>query len=278
MFNLVKMDRYRFVKGMWLKLAVAVIIYALFACLMQQMTINQGAGASIGTATSPEDTGFAIALDNGSETYLEKGMDLNRHITENGLGGGTVLLAVVPIIMFSSADNKKGFRKNIASAVSSREHIALAKFISTGMITLAFLTMYYVFDFAIGKIILGDWLRLGDVSTLIYNFVVQYLLLTAFSIFAVAITMLVNSAYVGLLVTVLLSLGMSRSIYTGINYAITKFVGVKGFNIGLYSLESWLVGDNKVYDHLLFVTILAIVWILVWSFITTRVFSKRDVR
>lgn len=47
------MDRYRFVKGMWLKLAVAVIIYALFACLMQQMTINQGAGASIGTATSP---------------------------------------------------------------------------------------------------------------------------------------------------------------------------------------------------------------------------------
>ncbi|MCB6982743.1 ABC transporter permease [Peptostreptococcus anaerobius] len=278
MFNLVKMDRYRFVKGMWLKLAVAVIIYALFACLMQQMTINQGAGASIRTATSPEDTGFAIALDNGSETYLEKGMDLNRHITENGLGGGTVLLAVVPIIMFSSADNKKGFRKNIAGAVSSREHIALAKFISTGMITLAFLTMYYVFDFAIGKIILGDWLRLGDVSTLIYNFVVQYLLLTAFSIFAVAITMLVNSAYVGLLVTVLLSLGMSRSIYTGINYAITKFVGVKGFNIGLYSLESWLVGDNKVYDHLLFVTILAIVWILVWSFITTRVFSKRDVR
>ena len=261
---------------MWLKLAVAVIIYALFACLMQQMTINQGAGASIGTATSPEDTGFAIALDNGSETYLEKGMDLNRHITENGLGGGTVLLAVVSIIMFSSADNKKGFRKNIAGAVSSREHIALAKFISTGMITLAFLTMYYVFDFAIGKIILGDWLRLGDVSTLIYNFVVQYLLLTAFSIFAVAITMLVNSAYVGLLVTVLLSLGMSRSIYTGINYAITKFVGVKGFNIGLYSLG--LVGDNKVYDHLLFVTILAIVWILVWSFITTRVFSKRDVR
>lgn len=278
MFNLVKMDRYRFVKGMWLKLAVAVIIYALFACLMQQMTINQGAGASIGTATSSEDTGFAIALDNGSETYLEKGMDLNRHITENGLGGGTVLLAVVSIIMFSSADNKKGFRKNIAGAVSSREHIALAKFISTGMITLAFLTMYYVFDFAIGKIILGDWLRLGDVSTLIYNFVVQYLLLTAFSIFAVAITMLVNSAYVGLLVTVLLSLGMSRSIYTGINYAITKFVGVKGFNIGLYSLESWLVGDNKVYDHLLFVTILAIVWILVWSFITTRVFSKRYVR
>ncbi|MFR4807937.1 MAG: hypothetical protein ACLT9Y_02540 [Peptostreptococcus anaerobius] len=159
-----------------------------------------------------------------------------------------------------------------------KRDIALAKFISTGMITLAFLTMYYVFDFAIGKIILGDWLRLGDVSTLIYNFVVQYLLLTAFSIFAVAITMLVNSAYVGLLVTVLLSLGMSRSIYTGINYAITKFVGVKGFNIGLYSLESWLVGDNKVYDHLLFVTILAIVWILVWSFITTRVFSKRDVR
>lgn len=276
MYNLVKMDVYRFVKTMLPKLVLILLLIALSIAVLQKMSVQQNGIASVGADEG--EAGMSIALENGSDPYLESGMNLAEYMTANGSGPLYTMISGISMILFAMADNKRGYRKNIAGLVGSKGKIYMAKLISTGIFTLLYLVSAYLLNFVCGKIFLGSWLSFGNVLELLRNFFVLFLLLSAFNIIFVGVGLLSASNIFAIIVCFIAGMGILGNLYDFITFGIMKVTNGLVIPLGRYMVDPWLTGTYHVSEDYALVTAISLLWIVVMGLITVMVLRKRDIR
>ncbi|MCD8119478.1 MAG: ABC transporter permease subunit [Lachnospiraceae bacterium] len=276
MYNLIKMELYRLchATSTWVILAVAVAGVAALMALtgalvsfagetedgtevlaaeVEENVSNEDASGedASGENLSGEDLSWDDASENNSsgngvtaEIYMNAEDDWNSEEADlaetlaSVLQGGLFsILCVILAATYAYADQKNGYLKNIAGQYPSREKLVLAKCAATAVAVLVFLAACVATVTIGAKIIWGSSLHIGSFGELMKLIGIYYLLLVAFSLVTLMVTILARSSTAGVIVGILVNANMLSVIYTMINLLVEKVLPNANFDSSLYTIE-----------------------------------------
>ncbi|WP_270196974.1 ABC transporter permease [Faecalimonas umbilicata] len=190
------------------------------------------------------------------------------------------ILCVIFAAIFTNADYKNGYIKNIAGQFPRREQLVASKFI---VIAFQVLVMVIVFTISIvvsGYVMWGSDFYLGSVTELFQYLGVQYLLHLGIAAVMMLLCTLTYSTAFSMTSGILLCSGLAVPIYSLINKAINGLKTGLEFDINKYILDGNIT--MLLYDSTSEVMVrgvaVGVAFAIVSLFISTIIVKKRDIR
>lgn len=296
MLNLIRMNLYSLVRSMsfWVMIFVTALI-AVFCVVMtnsdleymseQQSKIEQNAiqGMVIGFGQSIEEedddeiiTGITVDTN---EEWIDGNIEIGSFLVMMFSSGMLALVAAVFMAIYTNAEQKTGFIKNIAGQIPRRGLLSLAKLAGIAVDLLIIFAVFIIAAVICGKIIWGDKLVLGDWGDIIKVSAIQYLLHLAFCTIVQMLCTVARGAGIGMTIGIFYCSGMTDLVYMGINYVIGK-LGAEDFDIGKYDLMNYMssaaVGADS--DTLIKCVIAGAVYLAVCTAVSIIIMQKRDIK
>lgn len=176
-------------------------------------------------------------------------------------------------VYFYMSEYNSGFYKNYISMQNARTYSVISKIIVVGQFTLLMFIVMIIADL-IGRGIFFNNHTIGDAGYFIKLLFVQFLLHWAFSIVILCITMIIKSMIASLVIGFVLLL----NVFGMVVGALEALVG--NTNLSSYFLVN-TIANIKDFNHandVIHVLIVAIIYILLFSFIAVRYKMKEDLR
>ena len=190
------------------------------------------------------------------------------------------ILCVIFAAIFTNADYKNGYIKNIAGQFPRREQLVASKFI---VIAFQVLVMVVVFTISIvvsGYVMWGSDFYLGSVTELFQYLGVQYLLHLGIAAVMMLLCILTYSTAFSMTSGILLCSGLAVPIYSLINKAINGLKTGLEFDINKYILDGNIT--MLLYDSTSEVMVrgvaVGVAFAIVSLLISTIIVKKRDIR
>lgn len=281
MFNLIKMDMYRLIHSVstWL-LIIFTALAAIFSIAMTNMSIQvaqEEPTPIIEDASSEVLVGISATV---KPEWVNGNIELGDVICMELQSGLAAILCVIFVSLFTCADHKNGFIKNIAGQYPRRGKLILSKFsaiaIQVFIMLLIFVAVTIIFSF----IFWGEKVYLASSLPLLKVLGVQYLLHLAIATLIMFLSILTQSTAFSSIAGIILCSGLTTYLYFGINQIVSTIRPSWNFNINNYMLESniKMVGLDAVSTTLLQGAIVGIVFIIVAVALAMVTMQQRDVR
>lgn len=179
--------------------------------------------------------------------------------------------------MFSTADIKSGYIKNIGGQVPRRGVLVVSKAVALALFTVITLAGIFLFQAAANMVVFKSvvW---GDWKVIIPYFLTQLVLNYAFVLICVAMAVIIKNNVVSMTLSVCLTMNMMSIIYDLISYAIYK-IGIHNFDIYKYTITGKMtmlpmnVSTNDVVSSMC----VAAAFIVIMLTLSSYIFQKRDI-
>ncbi len=246
MCNLIKMELYR----LWHATSTRVILIvtvglvaafmAMTALVLEVGTqleestvtgVESGTGAADGTIT------YGIYVDE-ADGWSSEEVEMAEIVATTLQSSLLFLMCVILVATYVYADQKNGYIKNIAGQFPKRGKLVAAKFAAVAIAVLVLLAVDEAVTLIGIKCIWKSNAHLDSFAELMKISGVHYLLLLGVSAAVLWITIRAKSSSAGVVLGVLLSCGISSTVYELINLLIQKIVPGTDFDISLYTLEN----------------------------------------
>ena len=195
----------------------------------------------------------------------------------NAQGRFYALFLIIFAVMFSTADIKSGYIKNIGGQVPRRGVLVVSKAVALALFTVITLAGIFIFQAAANMIVFKSvvW---GDWKVIVPYFLTQMVLHYAFVLICVAMAVIIKNNVISMTLSVCLTMNMMSIIYDLISYAIYK-IGIHNFDIYKYTITgkmtmlSMNVSTNDVVSSIC----VAAAFIVIMLTLSSYIFQKRDI-
>lgn len=280
MFNLIKMDMHRLLhsKATWIIICF-VIGLAVFSVTMTNSDIElMKEDPSIAEETiDGRQVGIYVESD---PQWIEGDIESGSIISVEMRSQLLAILCVIFAALFTNADYKNGYIKNIAGQFPRREQLIASKFI-----VIAFQVFFMVAVFAAviavsGFVLWGERFCIGSVAEILKYLGVQYLLHLGMAAFIMLLCILTYSAAFSMTGGILLCSGLAVPVYALINKAVNGMKESPVFDINRYLLDGniTMLDFNSGADVMMRGAAVGAVFIIASVFLTMVIIRKRDVR
>jgi len=263
MFNLIKMNLYRMTKAVssWVILFVAMAIGVLdFAML--KITVDDP--FHLGMA---ETAGFTSGM--------------NWMVALQGVFFGTTLLIVIGVfvVIFSNAETKCGFDKNIIGITKSKWKHTLARWISAMIGVTVIMAVTFFVTVALSFIFMNSFTA-GDLLQFAKILGIIYLFYAAFSAVFFFFTTAFRSSAGGVVASLVISLGVLNMIEMLIDLGFTKLFGQTRYVPSEFFLDGAYghLSVDSANGTLLKLTLICVVYIVAALGFSMFLQQKRDVK
>lgn len=195
----------------------------------------------------------------------------------NAQGRFYALFLIIFAVMFSTADIKSGYIKNIGGQVPRRGVLVVSKAVALALFTVITLAGIFLFQAAANMVVFKSvvW---GDWKVIIPYFLTQLVLNYAFVLICVAMAVIIKNNVASMTLSVCLTMNMMSIIYDLISYAIYK-IGIHNFDIYKYTITGKMtmlpmnVSTNDVVSSMC----VAATFIIIMLSLSSYIFQKRDI-
>lgn len=280
MFNLIKMDIHRLLrsKSTWIMICF-VISLAVFSVTMTNSDIEFMKDDPAAVTETMEERPVGIYVEAQPE-WVNGTIEIGSVVSVEMRSQLLAILCVIFAAIFTNADYKNGYIKNIAGQFPRREQLVASKFV---VIAFQVLVMVVVFTISIvvsGYVMWGSDFYLGSITELFQYLGVQYLLHLGIAAVMMLLCILTYSTAFSMTSGILLCSGLAVPIYSLINKAIN------GLKTGLeFDLNKYILDGNitmLLYDSTSEVMVrgvaVGVAFAIVSLFISTIIVKKRDIR
>ncbi len=275
MYNLMKMDMRRMWRSRytWLILLI-VVTMVFFSFFMVKASLDQ-----VGQAPEGQQSGaISVTIDSPPEDVLEQ-------LTLGSLGGSLIadglimILCTIFVALFLGAEQRGGYIKNIAGQLPARGLLVVSKLITIAVFLLVLMGLYTLSVYAFGKIFFAEKMTTGSLATLFSMLSAQYVLHLAFCGFLMLLHALSRSTAVTLAGGLLVSVGLTRFVYTLINKLILVANSASEFDLGRYMVDSNITAARFEATPQLFeqALIVGAVFVIVYVVLSALTVHKKDV-
>lgn len=143
----------------------------------------------------------------------------------NVQGKEVALFLVIFAVMFSLADFKSGFIKNIGGQARKRFYLIASKTIVLTIFTVILFVLFLLFQALCNQVILG-YLKWGDIGDLLTYFGTELVLHAAFAIFIMALSIIIQSNAASMILAIALSIDLAVILYSMFDRFVQKYVDV----------------------------------------------------
>ncbi|MDO4943761.1 MAG: hypothetical protein Q4E74_01015 [Ruminococcus sp.] len=283
MLNLIRMNLYSLFRtvSFWVMIAVTAVIAVFFVYMtnvdIEYMSEENSAAEQTAQQTDENEITVGIAVETLDE-WVDQGIEMVSLFQVMGSSAIIALLASIFVAIYTNAEQKTGFIKNIAGQLPKRGMLSLAKLSGIAVELLIMFGVYILATVISGKIILGDKLVLGDVGDLIKIIAVQYLLHLAFCSFVQMLCTVARGAGIGMTVGILFCSGMTSLVYMGINYVVSK-LGAEDFDVSKYDLMTYIGSASASDSDMMTKCIIAgAAYLVICTAVSMLVMQKRDIK
>jgi len=283
MLNMIKMELYRMFRSkslyvIWAVMAVAIIFNTAMS-KEQYDLMQEQAGSYEEFVENVNETEEKINI--GMSVYIP--MQPGESITVFDVLFASLqpkfiaLFLVIFAVIFSSADLNSGYIKNIGGQVKNREKLIGSKAIALIIFTIVSMAIAVGLQIIANSLFFG-YLELGNVSDLVKYLLVQTVLHIALVLIGMALSIVLKSNLVSMIIVVCLCMNLSMVIYAGINTWIQN-IGIKDINIidytvtGKISMLSMVPANQECISAI----VVAVVFGVVVTALTGVVFKRRDI-
>ena len=280
MFNLIKMDIHRLLhsKSTWIMICF-VIGLAVFSVTMTNSDIEFMKDDPAAVTETMEERPVGIYVEAQPE-WVNGTIEIGSVVSVEMRSQLLAILCVIFAAIFTNADYKNGYIKNIAGQFPRREQLVASKFI---VIAFQVLVMVVVFTISIvvsGYVMWGSDFYLGSVTELFQYLGVQYLLHLGIAAVMMLLCILTYSTVFSMTSGILLCSGLAVPIYSLINKAINGLKTGLEFDINKYILDGNIT--MLLYDSTSEVMVrgvaVGVAFAIVSLLISTIIVKKRDIR
>ncbi len=195
----------------------------------------------------------------------------------NAQGRFYALFLIIFAVMFSTADIKSGYIKNIGGQVPRRGVLVVSRAVALALFTVITLAGIFLFQAAANMIVFKSvvW---GDWKVIVPYFLTQMVLHYAFVLICVAMAVIIKNNVISMTLSVCLTMNMMSIIYDLISYAIYK-IGIHNFDIYKYTITGKMtmlpmnVSTNDVVSSMC----VAAAFIVIMLTLSSYIFQKRDI-
>ena len=228
--------------------------------LSQQNTDNVNLGMSVELPTEP-----------GKKVTV---MDV---FFSNAQGKFYALFLVIFAVMFSTADIKSGYIKNIGGQVSQRGMLIVSRAVALALFTAITFAGIFVFQAAANMlafkcVVWGDW------KEIIPYFLTELMLHYAFVLICTAIAVIIKNNVISMTLSVCLTMNIMSIVYALIDYVGNR-VGLHNFNIYKYTVtgKMAMLPMNAGREDIISSMCVAAVFIIIMLSLSSYIFQKRDI-
>lgn len=231
MLNMIRMDFYRMIKtkSFYMVLLVFLVMTAISTVLckteLEDAKIQQSNYESTleqaDTQTQTTNVGISVILP----TKPGEKASVYDMFYANVQGKEVALFLVIFAVMFSLADFKSGFIKNIGGQARKRFYLIASKTIVLTMFTVILFVLFLLFQALCNQVILG-YLKWGDTGDLLTYFGTEIVLHAAFAIFIMALSIIIQSNAASMILAIVLSIDLAVILYSMFDRFVQKHADV----------------------------------------------------
>lgn len=280
MFNMIKMDVYRMFRSkslyvIWAFMIGIIIFNSSMLKTQYDMMMEQADTYEVVTDETDEKVNVGMTV------YVP--MQPGEKVTvfdvlfSNLQSKFIALFLVIFAVIFSSADMNSGYIKNIGGQVKNREKLVVSKAVALIIFTVISMAIAVLVQMLSNGMFLG-YMELGNVSDFAKYLSAQTLLHIALVLIGMALSILLKSNLVSMIIVVCLCMNLSMVIYAGINSFIQK-MGVKDFSIIDYTVTGKIsmLSMEPASEEFLSAVLVAAVFGIAVTALTGVIFKRRDI-
>ena len=280
MFNLIKMDIHRLLhsKSTWIMICF-VIGLAVFSVTMTNSDIEFMKDDPAAVTETMEERPVGIYVEAQPE-WVNGTIEIGSVVSVEMRSQLLAILCVIFAAIFTNADYKNGYIKNIAGQFPRREQLVASKFIVIAFQVLVMVVVFTISIVASGYVMWGSDFYLGSITELFQYLGVQYLLNLGIAAVMMLLCILTYSTAFSMTSGILLCYGLAVPVYSLINKAINGVKTGLEFDINKYILDGNIT--MLLYDSTSEVMVrgvaVGVAFAIVSLFISTIIVKKRDIR
>jgi ABC-2 type transport system permease protein len=176
-------------------------------------------------------------------------------------------------VYFYMSEYNSGFYKNYISMNNARIHSVISKILTLGLFTLFMLIVMIISDL-IGRAIFFHNTTIGDLGFFVKLIIGQFLLHWAFSIVILCLTMMIKSMIASIVIGIVLVL----NVFGMVAGALESLIGNSNFSSYLLVNTIIRIKDFNDMNETIHVASVAIIFMVLFSFIAVRYKLKEDLR
>ena len=229
MLNMIRMDFYRMIKtkSFYMVLLVFLVMTAISTVLckteLEDAKIQQSNYESILEQENTQTTNVGISVI--LPTKPGEKASVYDMFYANVQGKEVALFLVIFAVMFSLADFKSGFIKNIGGQARKRFYLIASKTIVLTMFTVILFVLFLFFQALCNQVILG-YLKWGDTGDLLTYLGTELVLHAAFAIFIMALSIIIQSNAASMILAIALSIDLAVILYSMFDRFVQKYADV----------------------------------------------------
>ena len=280
MFNLIKMDTHRLLhsKSTWIIICF-VIGLAIFSVTMTNSDIEFMKEDPSSATETIEGRPVGIYVEAQPE-WVDGDIEIGSIVSVEMRSQLLAILCVIFASIFTNADYKNGYIKNIAGQFPRREQLILSKFITIALQVYIMITVFTLAIVASGYALWGSKFYLGSFAELIKYLGVQYLLHLGVAALMMLLCILTHSTAFSMTSGILLCSGLAVPVYSLINKAVNEMKTGLDFDLNKYILDGNIT--MLTFDSTAEVMTRGIAVGAVFAFISLifamMIMKKRDIR
>lgn len=288
MLNMIKMELYRMLRTR--SAYVILIVMALCVVLTDFLSLEEYKAMNEAVETAPVQMSADYSGPGGEEAATPNlGLTVTlptapgEKVTvfdlffANVQGKFIALFMAIFAILFANADLSSGFVKNTAGQVRNRAGLVVAKSVAVSVYTLFILTVYLLVEAVCAKAIFG-YLEWGSGKELLAYFAAQAVLHCAFMVILTAISVILRSSVISMMLAICLCMNVTIILYGAFNKVLEK-LGFSDFDFishtvtGKIAILPMDAGAADIRSALL----IGAVFIVCSLAVAGAVFQKRDI-
>ena len=281
MFNLFEMDMYRLLHSAstWIILFFVVVL-SVFCVVMTNTDIElMEKNPETVMTEQTEERMVGIMVEPDSEWItgdIEAGSVISAEVRSEILA----LLCVIFAAVFTNAEYKNGFIKNIVGQFPKRWKLILSKWLVIAIQVFVMLLVFVVVNGITGLILWKNHFYMGSVLTLLQFLGTQYLLHLGVASVIMFLSILTYSTAFGMTTGILVCSGLLVPIYSMINKFVYDIRPGWDFDLNNYLLDGniTMLQLSSETDILLRAVFVGIAFIMFSAIFAMIIIKKRDIR
>lgn len=281
MRNILKMDLYRMFRSK--SLYVIWIIMALiltFTTYLEMSLLEEDEGSYVlyeEEGVFEESDELIIGIEVGRATEPGAQASVYDYFYVNSQGSFYVMFLLIFAVIFSTADMKSGYIKNIGGQIRDRKQLILSKAAALLICTICTLMGMFFLQAMINRLLYG-YLAWGDWNKILRYMPTTILLHLAFLVLIMAIAIILKNNTVSMVFAMCYIMGIWSQIYALLDHLLEK-IGIRNVVVYEYLLPGKLsmLSANPSVKECIIASLTAGIYIVISVVICSVVFEKRDI-
>lgn len=280
MFNLIKMDTYRLLHSISTRVTLLfVAIMAVFSVVITNVAIEMAKdNPNSLVAKAKEEIKIGIYVDTNPEWVIGN-IEIGDVVSAEMKSGILAIIVVVFSAIFSNADYKNGYIKNIVGQYPRSETLIISKFVAIAIHVFWMIILFALITVITGFALWGSRFYLNSFIPVLKFLGIQYLLHLGLASLIMFFCIFARSSAFSMTAGILICTGFITPIYAIINKLVGHINSSLNFDVSNHMIDRNIIQVNLTSssDIITRGILVGIVFIVISVFLAMFMIRKRDI-